>query len=163
MRYRILIVLSFCTIASVFAFPSDLPNFYQLREQVFTSGQPSSRGYAQLEAMGIQTVINVLPEEECDPGEATMVGSHNMVYIGHPFHPTDIQMETVVRFSKLLKYAEKPVLIHCSTGNHVGGLWVAYRVTIENAPLDTAILEGRQIGMQPSMEDLVLHWLAEQK
>jgi uncharacterized protein (TIGR01244 family) len=163
MQHKLFFIISFCIIASVFALPSDVPNFNQLREQVFTSGQPSSNGYAQLQAMGIQTVINVLPEQQCDPGEPAMVGAHNMVYIANPFDPTNIQMETVLRFGKLLKYVEKPVLIHCSTGNHVGGLWVAYRVSMENAPIDVALLEGRQIGMRPGMEDLVLHWLAEQK
>jgi protein tyrosine phosphatase (PTP) superfamily phosphohydrolase (DUF442 family) len=149
------------SVVCVLAFPVDLPNLYHLRDQIFTSGQPTSMGYKQLRSMGTETVINVLPEQECDPGEPTMVEINNMIYFGLPFDPENLQRETVYEFAKILKYVEKPVLIHCSTGNHVGGLWLSYRVLIEKESISNAVTEGRQIGMQPAMEEKVLRWLAE--
>jgi protein tyrosine phosphatase (PTP) superfamily phosphohydrolase (DUF442 family) len=73
-----------------------------------------------------------------------------MIYFGLPFDPENLQQETVYEFAKILKYAEKPILIYCSTGNHVGGLWLSYRVLIEKESISNAVTEGRQIGMQPA-------------
>jgi hypothetical protein len=61
------------SVACLLAFPAVLPNLYHLRDQIFTSGQPTSMGHKQLRSMGIETVINVLPKQKCDPGEPTMV------------------------------------------------------------------------------------------
>lgn len=137
----------------------DLPNLQQLRYQVFTSGQPTNVGYSQLATMGVETVINVLPEKECQVGEETMVRANDMVYFNQPFDPNDMKRKTVEEFAVVLNSVEKPVLIHCSTGNHVGGLWFAYRVLIEKASLATALKEARRIGIQPAMEDLVFNWV----
>jgi uncharacterized protein (TIGR01244 family) len=148
----------------VFAFAAptgDLPNLQHIRYQVFTSGQPTIVGYSELTTMGIQTVINVLPEQECQPGEESMVRANNMKYLHEPFHPNDLNRKTVEEFTVLLHSAKKPLLIHCSTGNHVGGLWLAYRVLIERAPLATAIDEARRIGIQPAMEEAVVSWISE--
>ena len=160
MKYKFVFVIGLMSVAFLFAMDSDLPNLHQPRLMIFTAGQPTSVGYRLLRQMGVMTVINVLPEQECDPGERTMVAGNNMVYFSHPFDPTSLNKETVVQFGKLIKNVEKPVLVHCSTGNHVGGLWFAFRVLIEKAPVDIAISEGRQIGMKPEMEDAVLRWLA---
>jgi protein tyrosine phosphatase (PTP) superfamily phosphohydrolase (DUF442 family) len=160
MKHKMVLFILMMSIGVLFATESDLPNLNQPRYLVFTSGQPTNAGYHILQQMGMMTVINVLPEKECDPGERVKVIANNMIYFNHPFDPAYINRETVIRFGKLIQYVEKPVLIHCSTGNHVGGIWLAYRVFIEKAPIQIAIAEGRQIGMKPPMEEAVLHWLS---
>jgi protein tyrosine phosphatase (PTP) superfamily phosphohydrolase (DUF442 family) len=160
MKYKIVLVIVLMSCAFLFAFESDLPNLYQPRYLILTSGQPTNIGYRLLQQMGVETVINVLPEPECDPGERSEVISNNMFYFSHPFDPTNINRETVLQFGKLIKNVDKPVLVHCSTGNHVGGIWFAFRVLVEKAPVGSAIAEGRRIGMKPEMENAVLQWLA---
>lgn len=160
MKYKMVFVIVLMSVAFLFAMDSDLPNLYQPRYLILTSGQPTSLGYRLLQQMGVQTVINVLPEMECDPGERSMVIANDMVYFSHPFDPANINRDAVVEFGKLIKNVEKPALVHCSTGNHVGGIWFAFRVLIEKAPVGVAISEGRQIGMKPQMENAVLQWLA---
>jgi hypothetical protein len=77
-----------------------------------------------------------------------------------PFDTRHFDRQTVERFGQLpFAHRKQPILIHCSTGNHVGGLWFAYRVVIEKAPLALALKEGRRIGMQPAMEDMVFQWV----
>ena len=78
--------------------------------------------------MGIKTVINVLPERQCVRNEREVVMANNMVYRSIPFELSGFRRQTIDHFSKILEKAEKPVLIHCATGNHVGGLWFAYRI-----------------------------------
>lgn len=160
MKHKMILVMSLMTCTFLFAMASDLPNLYQPRYLVFTSGQPTNLGYRLLHQMGVQTVINVLPEMECDPAERSMVIVNDMVYFSNPFDPTNLSRDAVVEFAKLISNVDKPVLVHCSTGNHVGGLWFAYRVLIEKAPVGIAIAEGRRIGMKPEMENTVLQWLA---
>jgi protein tyrosine phosphatase (PTP) superfamily phosphohydrolase (DUF442 family) len=160
MKYKMIFVMFLMSCGILFALESDLPNLYQPRYLVLTAGQPTNLGYRLLQQMGVQTVINVLPEPQCDPGERSNVIANDMVYFSHPFDPTNLNRATVVEFGKLLKNVDKPVLIHCSTGNHVGGLWVAFRVLIEKASVGSAVDEGRRIGMKPKMENTVLQWLA---
>ena len=162
MRKILMLLLLLTTVG--FSFPGSndsLPNLYQPRDEIFTSGQPTSTGFNQLSDMGIRTVINVLPERDCIPGESGMVVSEGMKYYQVPFDPQGLNMESIHHFSHLLFTVDRPLLVHCSTGNHAGGMWMAYRVLIEHASPPQAIAEGRMIGMKPAMEIAVLRWLAD--
>ena len=139
-----------------------IPNLTQPRPDVFTSGQPTETGFQEIAAMGIKTVINVLPEAQCLKGEANTVRSNHMVYKSFPFETATLTRDMVDDFGYVMMTAEQPVLIHCSTGNHVGGLWLAYRVVVDHAPLSVALREARRIGIKPGMEQSVLRWLGEE-
>jgi uncharacterized protein (TIGR01244 family) len=136
-----------------------IPNLYQPRYMIYTSGQPSIFGMSELSEMGVKSVINVLPDKECVPGEAAIVNANQMEYYAVPFDPQSLSIDTVYEFAELLAVVEKPVLIHCSTGNHAGGMWFAYRVLYEKAPLAQGLKEGRTIGMQRAMEDAVFQFI----
>ena len=160
MRYAIVLFLIFSAFCIVLAqTPDQVPNLKQPRYQIFTSGQPTEEGFHVLASKGIRTVINVLPEKECVANEEAMVTSAHMTYRKVPFSTSDFKMETIQQFADTLKDAEKPVLIHCSTGNHVGGLWFAYRTLVEKSPLPQALIEARQIGMKPALEDAIFIWV----
>ena len=152
-------------ISSIFVFASDdsIPNLYQPRYMVFTAGQPTLFGMRELSDMGVKTVINVLPEKECIPGEAATVSANEMEYYALPFDPSGLTIQTIYEFGELLSTVDRPVVIHCSTGNHVGGLWFAYRVLVEKAPLAQGMKEGRKIGMKPAMEDAVFEFIRTQR
>lgn len=143
--------------------PENLPNLQQPRPQIFTAGQPTETGFREAASMGVKTVINVLPEKDCLTGEDKMVSDRRMTYVTLPFDTTGFKVDTVQRFSTLLKKSQKPMLIHCRTGNHVGGLWFAYRVLGEKAPVATALQEARMIGLKPSLEDGLVKWVNQQK
>lgn len=161
MRY--IIVLFILLIAFPILLADDnIPNLQQPSYKIFTSGQPTEEGFRLLDAMGFKTVVNVLPEPECLANEKQMVTSNNMVYRTFPFDLTAFKLATIHEFAALLKTVDKPVLIHCSTGNHVGGLWFAYRALIDKVPLPEALKEGRQIGMKPELEDALFTWVTAQ-
>lgn len=151
------------TFLFVFGYTVDqIPNLQQPKVFVYTSGQPSEEGFAKLSAMGIKTVINVLPENQSVPNEAEIVRANNMTYRSVPFHLSGFKKQTVEHFAEVLNKAEKPVLIHCATGNHVGGLWFAYRLLQQDIPLEQALAEGRKIGMRPKLENDLYLWIADQ-
>ena len=160
-----ILVVAGIFICSIFLFGAgddSIPNLYQPRYLVFTSGQPTALGMREVSEMGVRSVINVLPEKECIPGEEAIVLTNEMEYYSLPFDPSALNLQTVREFGELLNTVEQPLLIHCSTGNHVGGLWFAYRVLVEKAPLARAMKEGRRIGMQPAMEDAVFEFIQTQ-
>lgn len=151
------------TFVFVFGYTVDqIPNLQQPRVFMYTSGQPSEEGFRKLSAMGIKTVINVLPEKQCVPNEQEMVTANSMVYRSVPFHLSGFKKQTIDHFAAVLKKAEKPVLIHCATGNHVGGLWFAYRLLEEDIPVEQALSEARKIGMRPELENNLYLWIADQ-
>src|SRR5687767_12250173 len=104
--------------ASSFGFAmiaGEVPNLNNPQVDVFTSGQPDEVGFEHLAAAGIKTVINVLPERNCVPGETKVVTSNGMAYRTVPFQLSQFRRETIEQFAEVLKNAEKPVLIHCGT------------------------------------------------
>ena len=162
-KVSILVLLAAFSAFGAAGIDEPIPNLQQPKYMIFTAGQPTAVGFDQIAAMGVKTVINVLPEKECLEGEDIVVTSNGMEYQQLPFDPAGLSMEKLGKFAELLSRAEKPVLIHCSTGNHVGGLWFAYRVLLNNASLPQALKEARRIGMKPAMEDVVFQWITEQR
>lgn len=139
-----------------------IPNFQTARYQIFTAGQPTEEGFAKVAGQGVKTVLNVLPTNQCMANEEQLVTSKGMIYKTLPFEPTGFKKETIDQFGEMLRNSEKPMLIHCSTGNHVGGLWFAYRVLVEKASLPIALKEARRIGLKPELEDAIFSWVVGQ-
>ena len=160
MRNVLALVLILLGVILVFA-SDDIPNLQQPRYNIYTAGQPTEQGFKELSSMGIKTVLNVLPEKDCLADESSMVAKNNMAYVTLPFETTGFKMETIKEFAKIMGSREKPMLVHCSTGNHVGGLWFAYRVLIDKAPLALALKEGRRIGLKPELEDPLFNWVLD--
>lgn len=159
-----LAILTFSAIALLAtAMDDSLPNLLNPRIDIYTAGQPTEEGFQKVAAMGVKSVINVLPEKECMSGEANIVQNNKMEYHSFPFDPATIKLETVQKFGQLLQSQKKPVLIHCSTGNHVGGMWFAYRVLVERAPLAIALKEARLIGLKPQTEDAIFNWVVDER
>lgn len=160
MRHPILLIIALGIITFAFAGSSvQIPNLHHPQDNIFTSGQPTRQGFQQIAGLGVKTVINVLPEKECIPDEQKLVTANHMLYYAVPFELTGYNKETITRFANILANAEKPVLIHCSTGNHVGGLWFAYRVMQEGVPMAQGLKEGRNIGMKSELEDSIFLWI----
>lgn len=163
MRNQLALLSIFAACVFLVGFSDEqIPNLTQPRVDVFTAGQPTETGFQELAGMGIKTVINVLPEAQCLRGEENMVRTNHMVYKSFPFETAKLTRDAIDEFGYMMMTVEQPVLIHCSTGNHVGGLWLAYRVVIDHAPVSLALQEARRIGIKPSMEQSVLRWLGEE-
>jgi protein tyrosine phosphatase (PTP) superfamily phosphohydrolase (DUF442 family) len=92
-----------------------------------------------------------------------MVLNNKMTYNKFPFEPGNLNMATVQKFGQLLQNKEKPILIHCSTGSHVGALWFAYRVLAEKAALGVALKEAREIGLTPEMENVIFDRVLQER
>ena len=162
MRYLIFVVAILCFSFVIADTGDPIPNLQQPRYNIFTAGQPTEPGFKIIADTGVKTVINVLPEKECIINEKAAVTANGMTYHHFPFDPNEFSRDTFVAFGKLMQKVETPMLIHCSTGNHVGGLWFGYRVLVDKASLAVALREARTIGMTRELEDRMFPWLAAQ-
>lgn len=117
--------------------------------RVLASGQPS---VAQLEVManaGVRHIVNLrTPEEEVDFDEQATVESLGMRYYSLPVSGAGgIDRANASLLQEILDAtAGDPILIHCATGNRVGGLRAVQHFAA-NGDTDAAVSEGERWGL----------------
>ncbi|MDX1549980.1 MAG: hypothetical protein R3278_05475, partial [Lysobacter spongiicola] len=68
--------------------------------------------------------------------------------------PSDLTRENVLAFDQLLRDAERPVLVHCGSGNRVGAMAALRAAWVEGQSPDDAIATGKAWGLT-SLKDAV--------
>jgi uncharacterized protein (TIGR01244 family) len=137
---------------TVHALPSATVSGVALRHPragLVTAGQPAAGDWNALAAAGIRAVINLRPQAEMQGrDERAEVAAAGMRYIELPIATSaDITPESAQRLAALLGEAEGPVLVHCGSGNRVGGL-LAVAMAQSGMQTDEAIEFGRGAGMK---------------
>jgi len=125
-----------------------------------TGGQPSQKDLHTFKDAGYTTVINLrLPgertgveipalEKNFNFDEAALTQSLGMNYVSLPIAGTDgLTRENAERLAAILDQADGPVLLHCASGNRVGGLLALIAFYVENKPADEAMAIGLAAGM----------------
>ena len=121
-----------------------LPNLAKVSETLYRGAQPTAEGMAELEKMGVKSVVNLrsfhsdrklLKETKLDYTHITMKA----------WHP---EYKELVQFLKIASDKEKqPVFVHCQHGSDRTGLNCAvYRIAVQNWSLEEAMREMRQGG-----------------
>ena len=131
-------------------------NKVQIGELLFGS-QPSEEALAQLAAGGYKTVLTTRGEGELSWDEKAKVESLDMTFVSIPMdHPvTKITDEQVNRFAELMENGERPMVLHCGSGNRVAGLWAVWLVEHENVEPLEALQQAEQAGMMTSTRNVV--------
>ncbi len=116
---------------------------------VLFGGQPEA---AQLEAMaaaGFATVIDLRAENEARGFDETALASRlGLAYHNIPVGATTLRdPATFERFFAAFDNAEKPVLVHCATGNRVAALYYAYLVG-KGTAREEALILARRFGLR---------------
>src|SRR5262245_2326731 len=155
--FRMLLVATFVLIVPSWkvsaATINGVPRFQQVGDGFFRGGQPTAKGFQELKAAGIKTVINFRVEDD----ERELVESLGMKYIHIP-----IAMPVLTRpwkkipnadidafFRAIGDRANEPVFVHCHRGADRTGVFVGlYRIAYENWDGPRAYREARQIGMR---------------
>jgi len=117
---------------------------------IFLASQPGEGAFTALKEKGVKTVINLRkPGEEVDFDEAKALEELGLAYVALPWNgPEEMTDELIDESRRLLRDAEKPLVLHCASSNRVGGLWIPYRVLDEGIPLDQAVAEAKQAGLK---------------
>ncbi len=75
-----------------------------------------------------------------------------MHYVNIPVTAGAPSDEQVDEFARIVEDAgNEPLLVHCASASRVGAMWTLYREE-RGAPVDTAVREGRAIGMHTDRE-----------
>ncbi|SIQ63660.1 dual specificity protein phosphatase family protein [Maribacter ulvicola] len=113
-------------------------NLYKLNDSLYRSEQPSKKGMRELQAMGIQSIVN-LRRQATD--EKKIKGLHiNLERI--PLKASTIDFDDVFNALNSIQQAKKPVLVHCWHGSDRTGVIVAAsRMVFDNWSKEKAIAE----------------------
>lgn len=124
-------------------------NFRAPEANILSSGQPTEEQLAVMAAAGVRHVINLRTAgEEVDFNEQQAVEALGMTYHSVPVAgASGVNGSNAGAVLSILAAAGgEPVLVHCATGNRVGGL-MAVSHYANSANLDAAMAEGERWGM----------------
>ena len=133
---------------------SPIKNYNRATPTLATSGTIGTGGVKELAEKGFATIIDLRTENEGTAEEKKSVESAGMSYINIPVTGAGINHEQLVAFTRMIKKAQTPVLVHCASGNRVGALWTTYRLS-KGINSEIAFEEGRAAGMKPFLEEKV--------
>jgi len=126
-----------------------ITNFRAPDASVLSSGQPSREQIQVLADAGVEHVINLRTAgEEVDFDEQAAVEALGMRYYSIPVAGgAGVNRDNAQALAATLaQLGDEPVLIHCASGNRVGGLQAVLAHT-EGASVDAALAEGARWGM----------------
>ncbi|MEO6436434.1 MAG: sulfur transferase domain-containing protein, partial [Tepidisphaeraceae bacterium] len=93
----------------------ELPNFHSVNAALYRGARPKAGGMQRLAALGIRTVINLLPDPEVDAQEAAAAKTAGLQY--HHVPLASIGRPALAGVEQLLALindpANQPVFIHC--------------------------------------------------
>lgn len=127
----------------------DLMNPQRPAPDLMTGGQPSEADLRTLAAGGLARVVDLrMPGEHTAFDEAALCAelgvSRVVVAVNGPGGLTRANADAMVAAAA---EAGGPVLVHCGSGNRVGGLYALHAAWTLGLPVDDAIAYGRARGL----------------
>ena len=127
---------------------------------LLTGGQPTDEQLAALRDAGFATVINLRrPNERGTRGEAEKVAELGMSYLSLPVDGVDgLTEENATALAVALENAERPVLLHCGSGNRVGALLAVKAFRLDGASPEEALeigLAGGVTRLEPAVREIL--------
>ena len=123
----------------------------QPASQLYVAGQPAEADWRAFADAGVGTVINLRTAGEMKGRDARAeVAAAGMRYLELPIDgAAALTPDNARRLGELLRDARGPVLVHCASGNRVGGLLALLKAG-EGMPAEQALDFGRSAGMTSS-------------
>ncbi|WP_422081846.1 tyrosine-protein phosphatase [Ulvibacterium sp.] len=116
-------------------------NLYRINDSIYRSEQPSKKGFRELEALGIKTIINLRRlKEDNKKAKGTDLQLKKI-----PLRAAKMVEADINNVLHIIQVSEKPALIHCWHGSdRTGVIIAAYRVVVENWEKERAIREFKR-------------------
>jgi uncharacterized protein (TIGR01244 family) len=110
--------------------PCDVPGLQNCRQtgDIVFGAQPSPAALQALRDRGVTTVVSTRGVMELDWDERALIESLGMRFVQIPMeNPVmGITEAQVTALDSVLGAQQGPILLHCSSGNRVAGLWGAW-------------------------------------
>jgi len=124
-----------------------IPSYRVVRPGLATGGKPSAEALERLKVQGFKTVVDLRTEAEGTTTEKETVEAQGLRYLSVPISPASFGAADVEAVAKVLKDKDAaPVLLHCSSANRVGAVWMVMQVQ-EGRSLEEAEAAGKEIGL----------------
>jgi uncharacterized protein (TIGR01244 family) len=124
-----------------------LPKGIYTAEGMLLGGQPTLEQLQTIHETGFRTVIDMRLAEEGGTTQADIEAA-GMIYAALPIGKAeDVSEENARALAQLLESAEGPVVVHCKSGNRVGGLLALKAFYVDGATPEEALKLGLANGM----------------
>jgi len=132
-----------------------LPNLFKVNDVLYRGAQPNRKGYAELKAMGIKTVVDL----RLLHSEREKIEKNGLHYVRLPEITWDEKNQDVIDFLRVVTDpGNQPVFVHCHHGaDRTGAMIAAYRVVVQGGSKEGAIKEMTEggYGFHPMWKSLV--------
>lgn len=128
----------------------EVMNYQRLENGLATANVITVAALPKLLEAGFKTIIDLrAPKESGVAAEAAAAERIGLRYVNIPVTPVTLSPESVRKVAEVLdQSANRPVLVHCTTGNRVGAVMELYREAIHGVAHEAARNEARTIGLQ---------------
>ena len=117
---------------------------------VYLAGQFNEEDIKLLKSEGIDVVITLRTEGEIQWDERTALKKAGIEFVEIPFRKPETLTDDV--FNKICEVLNenqnKKVMLHCGSANRVGAVWAVYRCRDCGIEWDSAIGEGKAVGLR---------------
>jgi len=116
---------------------------------VLSGGQVTAEQLAEAAAAGFRTVVNLRTSEEpLDWDEPARVEALGMRYVALPIAGADdLTRENAEELARILDEAQRPLLLHCGSGNRIGALFALKAFYLEGKDAESALRVGLDAGL----------------
>ena len=125
-----------------------IPGLRRLSDDVWTGGQPDAGQLREARQAGLQTVVSLCPAGECGWDEKRVAESLGLHYVMLPVGAAcDLTEDASRTLHDLLESCDKPVLVHCGSGNRVGALFALKAFHVDRKTPEESLAQGRAAGL----------------
>lgn len=113
----------------------DIRDYYQIGENIFTSGQPTPEQIEMLGKSGIEVVINLATDRSPDalPNEKELVMEAGMAYVHIPVIWEKPEVSDFVKFMAMFSRHEyHAIFVHCARNMRVSAFIYLYRILVNH-------------------------------
>lgn len=122
---------------------TSVKNLYKVNDEIYRSAQPERKGFEELRALGVASVINM----RHDHSDAEFVAGLGFNLVEIPMTARGFTEADVVKVLKAVRDAPKPVLVHCMHGaDRTGVVMAMYRIVFEGWTKEDALAEMKKGG-----------------
>ena len=121
-------------------------NYHLVNPELAFGGKVDPEALTRLQGQGLQTVVDIRHPDEGTAEEKQQVEELGLKYVSVPVTPDSFTAEDARRIQEILGDAG-PALLHCASGNRVGGVWAVVR-GLEGADVEQALSEGQAAGLR---------------
>jgi protein tyrosine phosphatase (PTP) superfamily phosphohydrolase (DUF442 family) len=137
-------------VSSPFEAVRGMPNACQLLPAVITGGQPSAAQLEAFKAAGGEVILDLRDTMEPRPlDEAALARSLGLEYANVPVGAGTLTDETLDRVLDVLhRSSGRQVLVHCASGNRVGGALLPFLMNEQGFDEEDAIGQAMRVGLR---------------